>query len=484
MKKESAISIGEVRFCAYSADQKKKVRKDIRKLTFDSRNDFFYTATFAGMAARVELVNERSKSEHPSGVRHKMNMTLIDVTERTEIASHQANVRIIRDKHTEFFYADFPLSSTQFHSQHTYRLVVYDETQYTMIGGHVFHLFDEEDIALLDKYSHEAAEARPNKQTLTLFNFSDEDDFDAALERFLACDTEPEDDNNNKPLLSSLDNLTGLESVKNKLRTYERMIRFNMMRSDIGLPVTSTPLHAMFLGSPGTGKTTVAKLMGEMLHRAGVLSKGHVVVYERSTLLGQHYSSEAENTRKAIKEAQGGILLIDEAYQLYQPNDDRDPGKFVIETLLTALSDEKNRNWMLILAGYPDEMKRMFELNPGFKSRIPDSNIYQFENFTEQELMEIARNYLSQLKYSLTPEASIALSNRLKTDYSHREKNFGNARHIVNIIQTEILPAMAVRVTDIGEKTEQALTEIQPTDIPAAPQYKTSSSRPRIGYII
>ena len=282
--------------------------------------------------------------------------------------------------------------------------------------------------------------------------------------------------------LASLDNLTGLRSVKEKLTIYERVVRFNKMRFEKGLPVSDTPLHAMFLGSPGTGKTTVAKLIGEMLCRAGVLSKGHVVVRERATLLGQNYNSEAEKTLAAIEEAQGGILLIDEAYQLHQPKDPRDPGKFVIETLLTALSDTENRDWMLILAGYPDEMKRMFEMNPGFKSRIPDSNIYTFDDFTEEELMEIAENYFTINSYTLTGEAHEALSARLKADYAQRGKSFGNARHVVNMIQTEILPSMAVRVTDEGLDDETSLTEIQERDIPS-PVTQPTTFRPRLGFV-
>lgn len=253
------------------------------------------------------------------------------------------------------------------------------------------------------------------------------------------------------------------------------------MRLDCGLPISPAPLHAMFLGSPGTGKTTVAKLMGEMLHRAGILSSGHVVVRERSTLIGKYYSSEAEKTLEALEEAQGGILFIDEAYQLHQPDDPRDPGRFVIETLLSALSDESKRDWMLILAGYPDKMRQMFDINPGFKSRIPDSNIYTFDDFSELELMEIAENYLSRQQYSMTPEARSALVRRLEADYKARDKSFGNARHVINLIQTEILPSMAVRVINEGINDNASITEIQSSDIPA-PVSKPSASRHRVGF--
>ena len=253
------------------------------------------------------------------------------------------------------------------------------------------------------------------------------------------------------------------------------------MRHDCGMPVSPVPLHAMFLGSPGTGKTTVAKMMGLMLARAGVLSRGHVVVKERATLLGPNYSMEETNTLKAIEEAQGGILLIDEAYQLYQPDDPRDPGKFVIETLLTALADDSSRDWMLILAGYPEEMKRMFRMNPGFESRIPQSNIYVFDDFTASELMEIAEKYLARHQYTLTPDARDALSARLSADYSRRDRTFGNARHVVNLIQTAILPAMAVRVVSSDPAGRLSLSEIQASDIPLAAK-PVCPPRERIGF--
>ena len=325
-----------------------------------------------------------------------------------------------------------------------------------------------------------------------------DEDFEAALDRFISSEREALADTtavgrteeetvpvgNDEPeeadasLLASLDPLTGLRSVKEKLTVYERVVLFNRMRARKGLPVPPFPLHAMFLGSPGTGKTTVARMMGVMLRRAGVLSRGHVVVRERATLLGQNYNSESEKTLAAIEEAQGGILLIDEAYQLYQPADVRDPGKFVIETLLT----ETRRDWMLVLAGYPEEMRRMFDMNPGFRSRIPESNIYVFDDFTETELMEIAEKYLSRHRYTLESAARVALTDRLKDDYAHRRKNFGNARHVINLLQTEVFPAMAVRVTTEGLGDDASLMEIKASDIPRPIEHSSVHRFRRIGF--
>lgn len=390
-----------------------------------------------------------------------------------------------------------------------------------------------EDVLPLGAYSPEEAEARftrhfPPQDTAS----ADDDEFDALLDRFIASEKERtaeekepdsadstadsasgepsegsiredstsgespqesirEDSTPGKPsqaeaggnalLPSALDRLTGLRPVKERLATYERVVRFNKMRADNGLPTSPAPLHAMFLGSPGTGKTTVARMMGVMLHRAGLLSRGHVVARERATLLGQFYSSESEKTLEAIEEARGGILFIDEAYQLFQPGDPKDPGKFVIETLLTALSDPDSRDWMLILAGYPDEMRRMLDMNPGFKSRIPESNVYIFPDFTEPELMEIAENYLARNRYTLADDARAALRGRLAEDCARRGKNFGNARHVMNLIQTEILPAMAVRVTSEGLTDAASLTEIRLPDIPRVIPLQ-SPCRHRIGF--
>ncbi len=287
-----------------------------------------------------------------------------------------------------------------------------------------------------------------------------------------------------KPTLAeSLSELTGLHSVKDKLLAYENVVRFNKLRCDNGLPAISMPLHAMFLGSPGTGKTTVAKMLGGMLRDMGVLSSGHVVVRERATLLGQYYSSEADKTLEALEEAKGGILFIDEAYQLYQPADPRDPGRFVIETLLTSLSDESKRDWMLVLAGYPEPMLKMLELNPGFKSRIPASNIYRFEDFSGEELIEMARRYFERLQYRLTQEADEALMARLRADYEYRDRTFGNGRYVMNLIQTEILPAMAKRVVCTEGTDSSSLTDIMAADIPPFVP-RAAQAAPRIGFAI
>ncbi|MDE6560065.1 MAG: AAA family ATPase [Muribaculaceae bacterium] len=372
-----------------------------------------------------------------------------------------------------------------------------------------------EGLTPLDEYDYAAANRRYNESLPDDESeyIPTDEDFDALLSTFIASEPEETDSSDNSDssdtsdpyssilreapildtdaehpildeepsLLSELDDLTGLRSVKEKIITYDKIMRFCMLRAAKGLELFHSPLHAMFLGSPGTGKTTVARLMGKMLKKAGVLSSGHVVMKERSTLIGQYYSSEAEKTLEAIEHAQGGILFIDEAHSLFQADDPKDPGKFVIEALMTALADPDKDDWMLILAGYPDDLKRLFELNPGFKSRIPESNIYTFDDFSEDELMEIAGRRLEKLDFTLSSEAEEALRQRLSDDYANRDHKFGNARHVVNLIHTEILPAMAVRVMDSGFTDRQSLKVIQPSDIPMSTP-KVNPRRKPVGF--
>ena len=423
----------------------------------------------------------------------------IDVIPELEIRIYYPNNQCVKVKFAEPLYA-YRSNSTyivedKIHFSGGYCGIWYAELlcMEIPIAGFCFAIDDNiegnwtgDNLAPVDEYDYAAICRRYNE---SLHNDDEseemptEEDFDALLDAFIAKETNEDNstefsDDSDDNLLAELDSLTGLRTVKEKITTYDKIMRFSMLRAAKGLELFHTPLHAMFLGSPGTGKTTVAKLMGKMLKKAGVLSSGHVVMKERSTLIGKYYNSEAESTLEAIEQAQGGILFIDEAHSLFQPNDPKDPGKFVIEALLTALADPDKDDWMLILAGYPDEMKRLFDLNPGFKSRIPESNIYTFDDFSEDELMEIAERRLNHLDFTLSPDARTALSRLLATEYAHRDEKFGNARHVMNLIHTEILPAMAVRVMEAGLTDRQSLSQIQPIDIPMSTPKATPRRKP------
>lgn len=282
-------------------------------------------------------------------------------------------------------------------------------------------------------------------------------------------------ENIEKPL-QELNEMIGLASVKQKINNYCNLMRLEQERNRKGLPTQQHSLHAAFIGNPGTGKTTVARLLGKILKDMGLLSKGHVVYEERSTLLGQFYGSEDEKTLAAMKRAQGGILFIDEAYSLYKPEDPKDPGINVLETLLTALADESNRDWMLLLAGYPAPMKGLLSCNPGLDSRIPETNRYYFDDYSVDELMQIADLYCKRKCYQLTTEARKALQMVIRRAYSLKDETFGNGRYINSLLSEEILQNMARRVSKLPSPTIEQLITIEKEDIPGIRQgdYKKS----------
>ena len=262
-------------------------------------------------------------------------------------------------------------------------------------------------------------------------------------------------------------NLIGLEEVKKEVENLQKQFELTRKRKEFGLPADMPFLHARFYGNPGTGKTTVAKLLGQVYKEAGLLSKGHVVFAERKTLIaGRWYDSVNKATMEAIDKAQGGILFIDEAYNLYVPDDGKDPGQDVISTLMTALSDESKKDWMLILAGYPLHMENMVNMNEGFASRVP--NVFHFNDYNEKELMQIALKYCKDHVYTLTEKAKEQLELVISRAYSGRGRNFENARYVVNLMESVVLKRMGQRITGIENPTIETLTTILPEDIPSS----------------
>ena len=276
-----------------------------------------------------------------------------------------------------------------------------------------------------------------------------------------------------KDAREELDKMVGLASVKAQINRLSEMHRLEKMRQKMGLPVRKVSLHSMFLGNPGTGKTTVARLMGRIYKDMGLLSKGQVVYEERSTLIGRFYDSETKETLRAMNDAKGGILFIDEAYTLYNEEDEKDPGRRVLETLLTALSDENNRDWMLILAGYPKEMERMLNCNQGLRSKIATS--FHFDDYNVGELMQIADLYCRDNGYIMTKEARVQLESVVMRDYATRTDQFGNARYVKSMMDDVILPNMSVRLKYVDEPTMEQLQTIEAGDVPSIRQVELNS---------
>src|SRR5487761_2306239 len=209
-------------------------------------------------------------------------------------------------------------------------------------------------------------------------------------------------------VLDNLDReLVGLAPVKSRIRDIAALLLIDRLRRAVGLSSGPPSLHMSFTGNPGTGKTTVALRMAEILHRLGYVRKGHLVSVTRDDLVGQYIGHTAPKTREVIKKAMGGVLFIDEAYYLYKPENERDYGAESIEILLQVMENNRD-DLVVILAGYKDRMDKFFNSNPGMRSRI--AHHVDFPDYTPDELLAIAKLMLAQQNYRFSAEGEKAFS--------------------------------------------------------------------------
>lgn len=267
-------------------------------------------------------------------------------------------------------------------------------------------------------------------------------------------------------ILTELDALIGLDSIKKKVKEYTTYLNFIKLRKEKGFEDTDKiNLHAVFTGNPGTGKTTVAKMLGKIYLELGLLSKGHVVEADRSDLVAEYIGQTAPKTKDIIKKARGGILFIDEAYALARKNDDsKDFGKESIEILLKEMSDGDG-DIAIIVAGYPEEMTNFLESNPGLKSRF--TMHYDFPDYTPQDLMRIADYTAAKKSIGYHPEARELMYKKLVDAYRERDKSFGNARY-VNTLIDESKMNMGLRLMqneDPNSLSKEELSTILAVDI-------------------
>jgi len=231
-------------------------------------------------------------------------------------------------------------------------------------------------------------------------------------------------------ILEELDrDLVGLKPVKRRIRETAALLLVERARRAMGLSHEPPSLHMSFTGNPGTGKTTVALRMANLLHRLGYIRKGHLVSVTRDDLVGQYIGHTAPKTKEILKKAMGGVLFIDEAYYLYRPDNERDYGQEAIEILLQVMENNRD-DLVVILAGYSDRMDLFFESNPGFRSRI--AHHIDFPDYANDELLSIAETMLERQGYHLDAEATAVM-----TDYIARRRSqphFANARSIRNAL--------------------------------------------------
>ena len=209
------------------------------------------------------------------------------------------------------------------------------------------------------------------------------------------------------PVLQQLDDeLVGLAPVKQRIREIAALLLVDRVRAKFGLTSQAPTLHMSFTGNPGTGKTTVAARMAEILHKLGYVRRGHLVAVTRDDLVGQYIGHTAPKTKEVLKKAMGGVLFIDEAYYLYRQENERDYGQESIEILLQVMENNRD-DLVVILAGYADKMDRFFHSNPGFRSRV--AHHIDFPDYADDDLLAIGEKMLASLNYTLSPEAKLAL---------------------------------------------------------------------------
>ncbi|RCX23506.1 stage V sporulation protein K [Fontibacillus phaseoli] len=235
-------------------------------------------------------------------------------------------------------------------------------------------------------------------------------------------------------LQKEMDGLVGLDHIKELMFEIFALLQIATMRSEAGLLSGAQVYHMVFKGNPGTGKTTVARIVAKMFQKMGVLSKGHLIEVERADLVGEYIGHTAQKTRDLIKKALGGILFIDEAYSLARGGE-KDFGKEAIDTLVKAMEDQKNQ-FILILAGYSEEMDFFLATNPGLPSRFPIQ--MEFPDYTIDQLIQIAEGMVKERDYILMPQAILKLKQHLLREKCESKHLFSNARHVRNIIERSI----------------------------------------------
>ena len=259
-----------------------------------------------------------------------------------------------------------------------------------------------------------------------------------------------------------LEELIGLKAVKEEVTSLANFVRLQKQRQEKGLKTPKMSYHLVFTGSPGTGKTTVARIVARIYKDLGILKKGHTVETDRSGLVAEYVGQTAIQTKALVDSALNGVLFIDEAYALVpEGGSNSDYGQEAISTLLKRMEDDRDK-LVVIIAGYPNEMKRFINSNPGLQSRF--NRYINFPDYTADELVDIFHMYMKKNEYTISADADELLRHKLEYVVAHKTRNFGNARFVRNVFEKTI-QRQADRLAKRTGLTEKQLMELTSDDL-------------------